>query len=845
MAISQNMTTDNKYIVYYVEVLQNSQNIANNTSNVTVKVWAKRTNTGFDTLGNGTVYCTIDGTQYTSTITSSQVIDSPIVLFNKSLTINHNSDGTKTLNIGARIQHSRFVSSPTTQNYSYRLSDIPRSSTFSIPTSINAGSTLTINIDRKVSSFRHKVFYTFGKYSVTILDTGSTSISPTYGIPLGHLDVIPNSVSGTATIKVETYNGNTMIGQQSKNITINAPSNIIPTFTGFTVAPVDVGASTSFGYVQGKSKAKCTVSGQLGIYGSSIKSATITGAGFTGNSNPFETGVLSKSGTFEFSAYVTDSRGRNSATRKVSINVLPYENPKISKFNVIRCLVDGTPNEDGKYFKADLSYTISPVDNKNSATAKIFYKLSSATSYPTTSSIIQNNSTLVDGGGNILNDKSYDVKVEVTDKFHTSTLVINIGQSFITLDFKKGGKGIAIGKASETDNLLEIDIPVKFNKNIEMVNTNFMRLKKFGEYVYWGMVDVDNSESQFIRTTSSGLLPYQPSGASNLGTDGWPFYWIYGKNFIVQNILECKGTPTGGGANIFCNGTPSTSNGKHITINTSHDNNGVGDKMTHLGYRTTNGYNHYFRGTGGFFVDNKGGINLTGSTVYANTIRMGSTSDSNWRPIEFFRTWQSNTWGAKMGASYQSAQLESSSQTTNKFGAYIESNASDGSAIRRYGFLNECFIPANDNNTYNGTSSHRWVRIYATAGVVNSCSKEEKKNIKQINKNNARELEDDYTKNTIIEGLKNSNLYSYSYINSVEEKTLDDDIFIGFLGEDLEANNPDFFKLIGSSYVKEETGIKQYDIRQTSLVGVLWSGLQQALNKIDELENRLNILENN
>ena len=75
-AVSGNFATDNTYIVYWIEIIQNSQNIVNNTTNVTVKVWCKRTNTGYTTTGNGTCYCTINGTQYSASITSSQSITS-------------------------------------------------------------------------------------------------------------------------------------------------------------------------------------------------------------------------------------------------------------------------------------------------------------------------------------------------------------------------------------------------------------------------------------------------------------------------------------------------------------------------------------------------------------------------------------------------------------------------------------------------------------------------------------------------------------------------------------------------------------------------------------------------
>ena len=112
MAVSSNFPTSNQYIVYWIEMIQNSQSIANNRSNVTVRVRAKRTNVGYTTYGSGTVYCTINGVRYTAGITSNQKItNSSITLFSKTLNIPHNSDGSKTLSMSASISHSRFTTS--------------------------------------------------------------------------------------------------------------------------------------------------------------------------------------------------------------------------------------------------------------------------------------------------------------------------------------------------------------------------------------------------------------------------------------------------------------------------------------------------------------------------------------------------------------------------------------------------------------------------------------------------------------------------------------------------------------------------------------------------------------
>ena len=128
MATSSAMSTTNDKIKYKITITQNSQSVANNTSNVTVSVRVYRTNTGYTTYGTGTVYCTINGTQYTEAITTSdKITSSGIVLFSKTLNITHGADGTKTLATSARITHDQFSSS--SQSYSQALTTIPRATT--------------------------------------------------------------------------------------------------------------------------------------------------------------------------------------------------------------------------------------------------------------------------------------------------------------------------------------------------------------------------------------------------------------------------------------------------------------------------------------------------------------------------------------------------------------------------------------------------------------------------------------------------------------------------------------------------------------------------------------------
>ena len=512
-AVSGNFATDNTYIVYWIEIIQNSQNIANNTTNVTVKVWCKRTNTGYTTTGNGTCYCTINGTQYSASITSSQSITStPRELFTKTMDIAHNPDGTKTLSTSARITHSRF-SSTGTGSYNQVLTSIPRVSTFSLNTStVTLGSTaLTVTINKSSSSFTHKVYYKFGNINVLKYDGSGTSTSFTPSI--SDCSQIPNAVSGTGQIVVETYNGSTKLGQNSANITLKVPDSVKPSFNSLVAELVANGINTSYGYVQNKSQCKLSISGSVGSYGSSITNYYISGGGFTGNSATATTGVLTQSGSITFSAYVTDSRGRRSDTKTVTINVKEYANPKILEFTAQRCLANGQLDEDGTYAKVYTNYSYSNLSGSNSLTASMMYRKTGDSTFVKCAEKPVQGGTIVIGSGKLDTTFAYEVRFELKDNFTTIGQSVTVATSFVTLDFRKGGKGIAIGKASEKDGLFDI------NMDVDVKGKLTVNGKPVGANVDWNNVPSINVKGN-IGLTGYIQLPNNGGSWLNGATNG-------------------------------------------------------------------------------------------------------------------------------------------------------------------------------------------------------------------------------------------------------------------------------------------------------------------------------------
>lgn len=329
--------TSNKYIVYSLNSQELQIDIDNNRSLVRVWVDAWRTNTGYTTYGSGTVYCGINGTVYTAGITSSQKITSSAIrLGTWDVWIPHDGDGSKTIWVSARIDHSQFTASD--QGYNHTLSTIPRASDASISYSGYIGDNLTVNISRKSSSFTHSVYHDFvaGTWTQVATNVGT---SYTFQTPLEWLNRIPNSAGSAGRILVRTWNGGSIVGDKIYNFNANAKNTVVPTFTSVTASAVNPFGSL---YLQGKSSIKLTINGASGVYGSTIKTYSISGGdySYSGDKNTYTTGVVDKSGDITFTATITDSRGRT-ASKTVKVTVTAYTLPTLT-FETYRCDSSGT-----------------------------------------------------------------------------------------------------------------------------------------------------------------------------------------------------------------------------------------------------------------------------------------------------------------------------------------------------------------------------------------------------------------------------------------------------------------------------------------------------------------------
>jgi hypothetical protein len=485
-----------------------SQSAANNTSSVTVKVQLVSTGASYtiNSSASKSGSLTINGTKYTFSFSASLSGNQTKTLFTKTVTVAHSADGSKTCSfastIGIKVTLGGTYYGDVTASGSGTFDTIPRATTPTLSaSSVNMGSSITINMPRASSAFTHTLTYKFGNATGTI--GSGLGTSKAWDVPLSFASQIPSGTSGTCTITCKTYNGNTLIGTKTVSFKANVPAAVVPTISTVSITETVSGLAVQFGaFVQGKSKVKIGIVA-AGAYGSIIKAykTTVDGKSYTGAAPV--TGTLS-SGTKSVTITVTDSRGRMAKATK-TLTVIAYAAPVIRGISAVRCLADGTENYDGTHGKIGFGFNISPVSSQNTSKYTLEYKarassewikLKDGTGYTLSTTLI----TAAD-----LNvDSAYDVRLTVKDYFTTVTKTVEIPTAFTLLDFNASGRAMAFGKVSELADGIEFGLPVIFRNGYDVTGNpgwitakltsdfetyaanagNTLRYKKIGGVVY-------------------------------------------------------------------------------------------------------------------------------------------------------------------------------------------------------------------------------------------------------------------------------------------------------------------------------------------------------------------------
>lgn len=479
-------------------------NTSANTSSVTAKVYLN--GNGY-TTSSSYWSCVINGTTVTSNKSAS--IGGKTLLGTRTWTVNHNNDGTAS--VGISFSYSNGLSSSGTYttktgsgSATVRLDTIARGSSMSLSrSSATIGSdSVTVNITRNSSAYKHKVKLILGDTTYLLAENVDTSY--TFTPSMSYCNKITTSTSGTATVKVETLTGTngSWIAETTKTLTLNVPSSVVPS------VGISVTANNQVNGVNVANKTTFTVkpTNASGSYGSTIKSYSITGGFLNGTSSSGATTGTLGAGDYTFVVKATDSRGRTAqASQKVTVHA--YSSPTISA-RAFRCNSSGTESSNGTYIAVNFSWEITNLASNNSNAKQYFiqYKTSSASSY-TTSVDWTNLSSYSGSMTKVLSQtfsttSSYNIQLKVKDSFGTTTSTLNVSTISALLNIEKNGVGV--GKIHENGAL---DVGGAIH------GTNILKLTANGKSIQLGTggsdVYVHNTSSgKYLQLKDDGTLRY-------------------------------------------------------------------------------------------------------------------------------------------------------------------------------------------------------------------------------------------------------------------------------------------------------------------------------------------------
>lgn len=569
---------------YYIRlwVDQVSQNTVENSSQVRVRL----------ALTNGahmfadydcTASVTVDGQTLSWSGRPSMLSqNSSIMLIDKTVTIRHDNDGKKSFNLSATFSGSGGWSpgTLTINRNSFTLSAIPRTSSVSVSAGV-IGSSITININRHNSIFKHTVRYSWASKSGTIATNVDTSTS--WIIPPDFANNIPNSASGTGTIYVDTYSGSTKTGTQSTTFTASVPADMKPTFSGVTLSDVNGAAQNLIPngntFIQVISNIKVAFNGASGSYGSSITGyrAEIVGRNQATSSNGGSLGIMNYHGAIKIRARVSDSRGRWSDTREVSVTVLEYFAPALS-FSIAR--TGSTSSTLTITRNAKIAPLTVSGSQKNSM--RLTFKVArlgtnsytvdngpASGAWTSISSLVNSQANLA---GNYLANQSWVVIGTLEDKFTNSQFMVNVATESVVLSYDRSGVGVnkirEQGALDVKGDIYANNQPIQQyqitdnNGCGKIIKQDFNSMKNTGfwwidgnsqnnPFGAWGMLEVfrpnPNSQECIQRfTTSVGYMAVRENGFDN----NWrPWRYLVQQSKSTNNsdyvaLLKSESDPT-------------------------------------------------------------------------------------------------------------------------------------------------------------------------------------------------------------------------------------------------------------------------------------------------------------
>lgn len=477
MATSPTYSTSNQYIKYRIVVTENSTSIPNNTSSVTVNVQAWRTNSGYTTDDGGSVYVTINGSNYSNSWSYGQkpiTYNSYTSFFNQTVTIPHNSDGTKTIYVSAYFSHKKFTSS--SNGFNVTLTTIPRKADITAAPDFNNESNPTISYTNpagtSATTLQACISLDNSTDTIAYRDIDKSGTSYTFELSAADrstlLAATPNSNTLTVYFIIKTILGGTTY--YSSVAKVMSVVNANPTISGVTYKDTNGTTTAISGDDQVIIQANSTLQFKFATL-TAIKSATLANvkvkldgttyqlnlSGTTQSNKTISVGTVDSSSNLTAEVILTDSRG-NMASTTLTVTMEAWSLPTA---------IISLQRVNNFYSETDLTVQAdySSLDGQNVLTLEYQYK-------ETTSGTYSSPVTIQDGQTyqiTLDNTKEWDFQVIVTDLIGTTTYNLKVSRGMPILFVDKKRNSVGIECFPDADNSLCVN-----GKNVSAMMNAFM-----------------------------------------------------------------------------------------------------------------------------------------------------------------------------------------------------------------------------------------------------------------------------------------------------------------------------------------------------------------------------------
>ena len=443
--------TSNGYVRLVLEVNETSTSKENNTSTVSWQLWLERASSwAYDLYNESLAEVQINGQSILSKYVSFDLRNNDWVRFGSgTLTIPHNDDGTKSISISTRLTNVADMGNIDWVNGTVDLSTIPRASSIQSVSATELGKTVTVEIEKKASGFKHQVWWSVnGSDWIDLGRNHDTSVQ--FTVPIEYANRITNSNTGTVDVCVRTLQGDTTIGRDVylNGTSILVPKNIVPTLDSITASEQVAKIAEIIpkgNFVKGKSTIRLEAVGAKGIYGSTIVSTELSLGNLVVRA-PQGDFPANNSGTVTAVAKATDSRGRT-ATKSIQINIIDYYAPKILAF-----IANRAGNGTNKTIMSTVLANVSPLivngSNINRYSLKIQYSEKNSNRWldavNLTAQTVEKINRQIDSGAYYALDKSYNIRLVIQDRVSDivdSVLTVRSSEVLIALGDGRIGFG--------------------------------------------------------------------------------------------------------------------------------------------------------------------------------------------------------------------------------------------------------------------------------------------------------------------------------------------------------------------------------------------------------------------